>query len=227
LDVAANNVANASTPGYRADRAVFRATLSQAMGGVGSQSMKYAIVRSVEPDLKPGSLVSTGRPLDVALSDPDTFFVVSTSQGERYTRAGNITMAADGTLMTPEGLPYLGANRKPLKVDPNLHQLSIGPNGALTAEGEPIGPQLAVVKFANPRALEKEGDVLLRARPGAGPAENADPRVEPGALEMSNRHALRSITGMVQTTRQFDMLSRVIEAFSQADRRAAKDIIGR
>jgi len=71
LDIAANNVANATTPGYRADRALFRQELNRAKdNSAGTRSMHYAITRTIEPDLKQGQLIYTGRPTDIALRDP-------------------------------------------------------------------------------------------------------------------------------------------------------------
>lgn len=189
--------------------------------------MKYAVVRTSEPNLEPGMTVSTGRPLDVALAQPDAFFVVGTAAGPRYTRAGSVMMGTDGTLMTKDGHPYLTANKTPLKVDPRLPNIAIAPNGSITSDGEAVGPRLSLVKFRDTKGLEKEGDVLLKARPEAGQPIASDSQLEPGTLELSNKHAIQSVTGLVQTTRDFDLLSRVIEAFSQVDKRAATDIIGR
>ncbi|HEY8944062.1 MAG TPA: flagellar basal body protein, partial [Polyangiaceae bacterium] len=70
LDVAANNVANATTPGYRADTSVFRQTLADALGNAaGTRSQRFAITRTTTPDFTPGQVVHTGRALDVALTD--------------------------------------------------------------------------------------------------------------------------------------------------------------
>ena len=129
LDVAANNVANASTPGYRADRVLFRQELNRANDlSAGTRSMKYSITRTVEPDRKQGQFVYTGRGLDVALRQPDTWLVVKTPQGERYTRAGSIQVAVDGTLKTPDGYPYIGPNHS------ILHARSDAQNVAISSE---------------------------------------------------------------------------------------------
>lgn len=104
LDVAADNIANASTPGFRADRALFRQTLVAANNrAVPTQSLRYSVTRTVEPDRRQGQLQQTGRGLDVALRDPDQLFVVKTQNGERYTRAGSFDIRADGRLTTRSG----------------------------------------------------------------------------------------------------------------------------
>ena len=99
LDIAAGNIANASTPGFRADRALFRQTLVAANNrAVPTQSLRYAVTRTVEPDRRQGQLSQTGRGLDVAFRDTDSLFVVRTPQGERYTRAGSFQVLPDGRL---------------------------------------------------------------------------------------------------------------------------------
>src|SRR6185436_12689868 len=93
LDVAADNVANATTPGFRAETAVFRQTLATAVDkSKGTQSMRYAITRTNVPHFDAGQIVESGKPLDVALPEGNAFFVVRTPQGERYTRAGSFRL---------------------------------------------------------------------------------------------------------------------------------------
>ena len=225
LDVAANNVANASTPGFHADRALFRQELSRAKdASAGSRSQRFAITRTVEPDRKQGQLIHTGRSTDVALRDPDTWFVVKTPQGERLTRAGSIQVAIDGTLRTPEGHFYIGAKHSILRAQSNTNDVSISSGGSLVVDGVETGQQLSVVKFANPAGLVKEGAVLVRATPAAGRATAVPPDLEPSTLESSNASALSNMTSLVQASREFEMLAKVIEAFSQIETRVAQTV---
>ncbi len=140
LDVAAGNIANANTPGFRADRALFRQTLVAASKSVPSQSLRYSVTRTVEPDRRPGQLVQTGRPLDVALRDPNTMFVVSTPQGDRYTRAGSFQIQSNGQLTTAGGQIVLGKNHKPITVPANSTNVSISPTGEVLVNDETTGP---------------------------------------------------------------------------------------
>jgi flagellar basal body rod protein FlgG len=223
LDVAANNIANSSTPGFRADRELFQQTLANAQRGADG-SLRYSIVRTVRPDLNAGQIISTKRGLDVALRGPDGFFAVRTPQGDRYTRAGHLVTSADGTLTTPDGHPYLGAGNQPIRVPPDGKDVAFGPDGTLLVDGADAGAKLQVVRFANPAGLEKEGDVLLRARPEAGRAQPLPADLEVGALELSNSTAINGMTSLVTASRQFEMLTKVIEAFATADRSAATSI---
>ena len=225
LDVAANNVANASTPGFRADRALFRQELNRAKdASAGSRSMRYALTRTVEPDRKQGQLVFTGRSLDVALRQPDSWFVVKTPQGERYTRAGAIQVSVDGTLRTPEGYLYLGTNHTVMRASSDARNVAISSNGNVTVDDAETNQQLAVVTFANSDGLVKEGSVLVRATPTAGRARAAVPDLEMATLESSNSSALGGMNSLVQASREFEMLTKVIEAFSQVENRVAQDV---
>lgn len=225
LDVASNNVANATTPGFRADRAIFRRELNQAQGAaMGTRSLKYSLVRTVEPDRRQGQLIQTGRPLDVALKDPNHWFRVSTPQGARYTRAGSLQLAADGILRSPDGFPYLDDEGVALRVRPDARTAAIGPDGILSVDGITTGQRLSVVKFANPGGLTKDGSVMMRALPGAGRPQPIDADLENEALESSNASALGGMTSLVQAAREFEMITRVIDAFSNIEHRTAQEV---
>jgi len=238
LDSAAQNIANAATPGYRAEEAVFRQSLVKSIdSNTGTKSLRYAVSRTTVPDFRAGQMVQTGRPLDVAITDDKSFFVVSTPKGERYTRAGSFRMAVDGTLTTPDGYPVLGANRRPIKIDPNARyvgpsgesvrtNVSLDREGTLTVDGTP-GPKLALVTFKNLGGLERDGQVLFRAQPAAGSAMASDALLETASLEQSNANAVTGMTTLVNSSRNFEMISKVIEAFGEIDKRAASGIMGK
>ncbi|HEY5955847.1 MAG TPA: flagellar hook-basal body protein [Polyangiaceae bacterium] len=225
LDVASNNIANASTPGFRADRAVFRRELNQAQGAaMGTRSLKYSLVRTVEPDRRQGQIVQTGKPLDVALKDPDQWFRVSTPQGMRYTRVGSMQLGADGTLRTPEGFTYLDNDGSALRVRPDAQSAAVGPHGILSVDGIETAQRVSVVRFANPAALVKDGSVLMRAPPNAGKPQSVEVDLETAAVESSNASALSGMTSLVQASREFEMVARVIDAFSDMEHRTAQEV---
>lgn len=227
LDSAAQNIANATTPGFRAEEAVFRQTLVKSINSnTSTKSLRYAVSRTTVPDFRAGQMIQTGRPLDVAISDDKSFFMVSTPQGERYTRAGSFRMALNGTLTTPDGHPVLGANHRPVKLDPSSHNVSLDREGTLSAGGIP-GPKLALVTFPNIAALERDGQLLFRAQPGAGAPRASDALLETASLEQSNANAVTGMTTLVNSSRNFEMISKVIEAFGEIDKRAATGIMGK
>jgi len=229
LDVAADNVANATTPGFRAETAVFRQTLATAVDKTrGTESLRYAITRTNVPQFNPGQIVESGKALDAALTDANGFFVVSTPQGERYTRAGSFRLTQDGALQLPDGTPVLGENRRPLRIDASQPNLRIDGQGQLVAgdalSGETTLGKLMMVKFDNLSGLQKEGHVLLRALPQAGATKPYEGGVNPGCVEQSNANAVQGMTQLVTLSREFEMITKVIEAFNNIDRKAATDI---
>lgn len=225
LDVASNNVANASTPGYRADRTVFRRELNQAQGtAMGTRSLKYSLVRTVEADRRQGQLLHTGRALDVALKDPNDWFRVATPQGFRFTRAGSIQMTADGVLRGPDGAPYVDAAGRSIQVPREAKSVGISPSGAVVVDGFDTGQHLSVVRFPNPGGLVKDGAVLMRSAPEAGQPWSVDADLETESIESSNASALSGMTSLVQAAREFEMVTRVIDAFSTIERRTAEQV---
>lgn len=230
LDVASDNVANAMTPGFRAETAVFRQTLAQAVDKTkGTESQRYAITRTNVPYFKTGQIVSTGNALDVAIPSDNGFFAIQTPQGERYTRAGSFRMTHEGALVTPDGAPVLGENRQPIQVDPNQPNLRIDSEGQLISGDTTTGTttthgKLLLVQFDNLGGLQKEGSVLFRALPQAGPPRAYEGGVADGSLENSNTTAVQSMSQLVTLSREFEMITKVIEAFSQIDKKAATDI---
>ena len=229
LDTAANNLANLDTPGYRIDRMVFRRALEGSLKGHRPhESMESTVVRSVSHDMRAGRIVPTGRDLDVALSDDNAFFAMQTPQGVRYTRAGSIHIMPDGALAGPSGIPYLGANLRPLTVPADARSVEIDSNGELRIDGEVDGQRMMVVQFPNYGVLQKEGDVLFRAPPEAGlPALVTSPYMQTKALEKSTDVAFKALSDVTASSRNFNMLSKVIEAFSSIERKAANEIHGK
>ncbi len=229
LDVAADNVANATTPGFRAETAVFRQTLANTVDKTrGTESLHYAITRTNVPHFRTGQIVDTGKPLDAAIQDPNGFFVVSTPQGERYTRAGSFRLTNDGALVLPDGSPVLGDNHRPLKIDGTQPNIRIDGQGQLVAgdaaTGESTLGKLLMVKFNDLTGLQKEGHTLLRALPKAGPPSVYEGGVADGSVEQSNANAVEGMTQLVTLSREFEMITKVIEAFSNIDRKAATEI---
>lgn len=229
LEVTADNVANATTPGFRAETAVFRQTLATAVDKTrGTESMRYAITRTNVPHFNPGQIVESGKPLDAAIPDANGFFVVQTAQGERYTRAGSFRLTQEGALVLPDGSPVLGENRKPLQIDATQPNIRIDNQGQLVAGDSLTGEQtlgkLRMVKFNDVNGLQKEGHILLRALPQAGAASTYDGDVAAGCVEQSNANAVQGMTQLVSLSREFEMITKVIEAFSTIDHKAATDI---
>jgi flagellar basal body rod protein FlgG len=228
LDAAANNVANVSTPGYRAERAVFQEHLVRASAGKGrspqlaQQSLSHVGVDSIDNDTGAGPILATGRPLDVAIKG-DGFLLVNTARGDRFTRSGNLHVAQNGSIVSKDGDVLFDRERKPVKVDPTSTDVAIGADGSVVDQGTVVG-QLTVVQFKHPEALEREGALLYKSAP-TDPPVHVTPTLEPGSLEASNTSAVKGMLEIVNASRGFDACERVIDAFKNADSAAATSLM--
>lgn len=248
LDTIANNIANASTGGFKADRLFHHsievaeaAILRAKVAGTNTSDATatpllsdttndpsnrvFGILSGGVTDFSTGSFRETGRPLDVAL-DGQGFFVVQTPRGERYTRAGTFTLNAAGQLVTQQGDLVVGESG-PITVPRGKSNLGIGTDGSVSADGQVIG-KLRVVRFDNPgTAVEKEGDSLFMTKGTAQPQEAFGTRVLQGTLEMSNVNVVSEMATMMQNSREFDSLQRSITLMMNDLGRKVASEIGR
>jgi len=205
-DQIANDLANASTSGYKADRTsqhTFGDLLldnSSTGAQVGSQSTAVQVDR-IQTDFTPKPSRDTGEPLDFAVVG-EGFFSIRTSQGTRYTRNGEFRADAGGQLVTAEGNAVLGRNGQPVRVG---------------ADGRVDPRALGVVNLTNPR---KEGDNLISGTPGG----NSTSEVRAGALEGSGADASRSMVDMISSLRAFEAGQKVIQTIDETLGKAATQV---
>jgi len=214
LDVVSNNVANASTTGYRAVRVTFGQALSKA------NDQFFATAQGTSTDTTQGTLVQTGNPLDVALQG-DGYLAVNTPGGVRYTRAGELRVSQDGRLVNADGLEMRGAGGKPISLPPDAAEITIGADGTVTVGAQEIG-KLELARFA-PQGVAREGATLYRAT--QAPIAGA-PEVVSGALESANINVVRGMVDLIRVSRSYEALHRAIETYKEIDQRTARDIGG-
>jgi len=185
-----------------------------------------------------GSLLTTGRPLDVAIKG-DGWFAVQTpqlsnagvgalgfGQSEAYSRQGHLRLTEDGTLETSNGELVLGDNG-PIIVPLPVSNIQISPDGTIMVqpEGAPSSEQEEVgrIKLVNPdvRLLEKGADGLFRRRDGQVELANANVQVQGGALESSNVNPLSEMTDMIALQRQFEMHLKLMKTAEEIDASSA------
>lgn len=216
LDTVANNLANVSTDGFKAQRLSFEEALL-AQPGAAPQSQ--TAVRTATTDFTQGGLLETGNPLDVALSG-EGFLAVETSAGVRYTRAGALALSPEGTLVTSAGDPVRGTTGI-IEVG-RARRVTIDEHGQVLRDGVVAG-QLERVRFAEPQRLVREGERLWSAPPGLEP-EPVDVRIQSGALERSNVNALTEMSELIWISRAYEIFHRAIETFDNADQKAASEL---
>lgn len=226
LDATANNVANATTTAFRAEQTIFQEHLiDAARSGSARANMRYNGVPEVSTDVTAGPIKLTGRSLDFAIRN-DAFFAVQTPQGERYTRAGNLYVDPSGALTLQDGTKVMNTARRPIVVPNGGQGAAINAEGGVEVNGEPVG-QLRFVRFNNPKGLDRQGHSLFVATERSGGATPTQVQLENEALEMANVSVVKGMTDMVTTTRSFDAIEKVIDAFRQVDQRAANDLMRR
>jgi flagellar basal-body rod protein FlgF/flagellar basal-body rod protein FlgG len=222
LDTIANNLANASTPGYRAEHNVFSALLATSGRGGSSFSQavnNFGILSGTTIDRTQGALQKTGNDLDVAIQGSG-FFVVQTAKGAMYTRDGSFRVSASGQLTTAAGDPVLG-DRGVLNMLPG--PVSISPDGTISSKGAVAG-RLKLVDFKPGTALTSAGGTYYSAsEKDATPAIGSS--VQQGALENSNVNPVSSVVELITAQRAAEMSQRTLTMFnSEMDKTASQDL---
>jgi flagellar basal-body rod protein FlgF len=223
LDVVAGNLANMSTPGYRAERVVFADWLSRqtnTSAPKGDRVLAYTQDRATYREQTQGSLTQTGNPLDIAISG-DGYFTVQTSNGVRLTRAGRFALQADGTIADEAGNALLDTNNQPLKTAVTDSVLTVSADGSLSSQNGPIG-KIAVVAPSDPNRMTAEGGRLLRADVATTPV--TAPKLIQGAVEDSNVQPIAELVRMMDTERNFQFATQFVEAEGQRHQTAIDKI---
>ena len=214
----ANNLANVSTTGFRAELAAFRAVPVQ---GSGASTRVYALESTPGYDASPGQVAATGRNLDVAMKGGAWLAVQALDGTEAYTRAGALDVNAEGTMVTASGLTVLG-DGGPIQVPPDT-QLGIAADGTVSATAaNGRSTSIGRLKLVTPEApLTRGTDGLFR---GADGDLAADPlaRVQDGALEGSNVSAVETMISMIAAARQFEAQMKSLSTAEGNDKSAAQ-----
>lgn len=219
----ANNLANASTTGFRAEE--FTVTPLTLKGdALEARAMAQGAVRGA--DMAGGEITHTGQPLDVALQGNALLALQAANGSEVYSRRGDLSIAPSGLLQNGDGLPVLG-EAGPITV-PAGAMISISEDGTLW-QRDPAAPDappnaLAKLKLANPQgsAVFKDIDGMLRV-PGGGVLPG-DPtaKLVSGALEGSNVDTATTLVQMIEAQRAFEQRTKIISTAEQLDQASAR-----
>jgi flagellar basal-body rod protein FlgF len=217
-DLLANNLANASTNGFRAEMQAFRAV---PVRGDGATTRAYVLESTVGHDQRAGPQQATGRSLDVAMQGRAWLAVQGADGTEAYTRAGHLQVNAEGQLVTPTGLAVMG-DGGPITVGINA-QVEIASDGTITTSNGTGRPQqVGRLKLVTPEApLQRGEDGLFRNADGDLPADPTA-RLQSGALEGSNVGAVETMVAMIAAARQFEQQMKMLQGAEQREQGAAK-----
>ncbi|MBL1277401.1 MAG: flagellar basal-body rod protein FlgF [Ectothiorhodospiraceae bacterium] len=213
-----NNMANANTAGFRADLASFR---SMPVYGPGAPTRVYAMAERAGIDSSSGTVIPTGRALDVAIKDSGWIAIQSPDGSEAYTRAGNFKLGAGGILSTRSGYPVLG-NGGPIALPP-AEKIEIGTDGTISIRG--IGQSASTltvidrIKLVNIKGddLVKGADGLIRTMDGQDAVADASVNLIAGALESSNVSAVESMVSMITLARHYEAQVKMMKAAEDMD----------
>jgi flagellar basal-body rod protein FlgF len=207
MGVVANNIANASTTGFRREGVVFSEFVA-ALDEDPSLSMAHASGRHV--DLAQAAVSQTGGQFDFAIQG-DGFFLIETPQGDRLTRAGSFIPSAEGELVTPDGFRLLDAGGAPVFIPPDAKAVALASDGTLSANGDPIA-QIGLWRPTDPLALTHQSGTLFAAT-DLEPVESAT--ILQGMLEDSNVEPVSEIARMIEVQRAYELGQKFLDAEDQ------------
>jgi flagellar basal-body rod protein FlgF len=217
LDVISNNLANASTPGFKADQIQFESVLA-AVKNPSAQDPALSNER-FSTDFSSGPLQKSDNVLDLAL-EGDGFFVVNTPEGPAYTRQGNFHRGAGGKLVNGDGYEVQGQGGA---ITVSGGRIQIGSGGAVTVDGATVGT-LSQVDFPKPYALTKSGGGLFKpADPQVTPTPSSA-QVKQGFLESSNVKVVVEMARMIETSRYFESCAKAVKSYDDMAAKAANEL---
>lgn len=222
LDALANNLANANTPGFKAERVLQRAEKAGEIAPPPTSVPTPVTREFVQTDFGQGPVSQSGNPLDVALAG-EGFFVVKTERGERLTRSGNFTIDAEGYLATSDGSRVQGTSGD-LQIPGS--PVVIASDGTIQAgdDRQRVG-QLRVVTVEKMDGLLRENGT--RFAPGAqvpADAPAGSVRVIQGAIEGANLSPVEGLVSLIETVRGFETYMRAAERLDQVTAKAIAEV---
>jgi flagellar basal-body rod protein FlgF len=220
----ANNLANTSTTGFRAQLANYRAVPMNYGDGSDATTRTFVLSATPSSDFTPGPIQQTGNPLDVAVQGQGWLSVQTADGNEAYTRQGNLHVDENGQLVTAGNLPVVG-NGGPISIPPGS-QVTIGKDGSVSvlAAGDPANAIALIdqLKLVNPDAanLTRGDDGLFH--PADGNPADTDPNVNvvSGAIEGSNVNPVAAMVSMISNARQFQLQSKLLQTADQNEQSA-------
>ena len=227
LELLANNLANASTGGYKSDREFYGLYVSAdarapETDGSGASPDSLPNIEKHWTDYSQGALHNTENPNDLALSGRG-FFAVNGPSGTLYTRNGNFSVSRDGVLVTGDGYPLRTRSGGTVQTKANGEPLQVQRDGTVIQEGRNLG-QLQVDGFDESADLNKRGLNYFYRLDSTKPVKAADAEVLQGKLENSNGGPAEGAVRLVSVMRQFEMLQKAMNIGADMNRHAIEEV---
>ena len=204
METIANNIANASTSGFKGEQLMFVEFLAPNPGGEPVSCVQdIAVVR----DFGEGDFITTSSPLDIAIHGKG-WFVIDTPDRTAYTRNGHFSLNQEGQLVTSGGHPVLSNTGAPIEFGPDETGIKISGDGTISTSAG-IKGQLDVVRFEDEKALDKASETLFIT--DEVPAKAEDAKVVQGMIEGSNVKPVVEITNMIWAMRSYQAAHEVVK----------------
>ena len=224
LDTAAANLANAQTPGYRAEREYFRSVLlgpDATDSQLGQTVNNYGLLGGDRLSMSQGALQQTGNPFDLAI-EGEGFFEIRTAHGLRFTRDGSFHRSQSGTLVTSAGEPVLSDSGKPISLPPG--EASIGADGVLSVAGGAVAV-VGLFTFPSATQLRPEGANRYVAPDGVVAVISKNAAIHQGAIESANQDAVQGTLDLLMMQRQAEMMQKALTVFhTEFNKTASEDL---
>lgn len=216
MSIIAQNVANVNTPGYRAQNMTFTEHVENPryMKEDISMVLDYGQYQKTDP----GSLKSTGNSLDIALVG-NGFLGIQTPSGVQYTRAGNLTMDAEGVVRNARGMAVASESGGDITIPRGAKEIYIDKKGIISTEQGQVG-QLLIAEFKNYQNINPTGNGLYKAEEAAIPATKT--AVKQGYLEGSNVEAVVEMTRMIDVLREYQAVQNMMQSEHERLRSSAQ-----
>ena len=221
LDIVANNIANADTTGFKVEQPLVQTEpRAPARSDDGPNPIKFVLDNGLARDFSQGSLKITNATFDLAIDGPG-FFQIATPAGDRFTRDGHFRLDDIGRIVNQNGQPVLDAGGAEVIIDPRNGPVEIARDGSISQGIEQVG-QLGVVTFASLSALEKVGNNQFRNTSNAQPQPATGSLIRQGMLEGSNVNAIVQVTELIEVTRAYESMARMMENTQELSRRTVE-----
>jgi flagellar basal-body rod protein FlgF len=221
MDIVANNVANADTTGFKVESLLKKTDPEEPAATLqGPRPVKFVGADGVLRNFGQGGLRRTDAPLDLAI-EGQGFFQVAAPEGPRFTRDGRFRLDDTGRLVTEAGLPVMDDGGGEITLDPAKGQVTVAEDGTITQGTTRVG-KLGVVSFPTLGTLEKVGDNLYQNTSNQPPQPAPTARVRQGMLEGSNVQPILEITRMIEVSRAYEQMAKIMDSTSELSRSAVQ-----
>ncbi len=210
LDMVANNLANVNTAGYKGVQPHFTEFVSKSKTDEKLLDDRLSFVHDfgIVRDFTEGAFSATDNPFDLAIHG-DSYFVVDTPEGVRYTRNGQFKINDDGMLVTNENNPVLDDRDNPIFIAPEETEFNVTRDGTIVTENGPVAT-LQTVEFADRQKLRATHSGLYRNTDGNA-VTAVRPSVEQGMIESSNVNAVVEMSQMIKLQRAYENVQMMID----------------